>query len=245
VDASGCPKDSDGDGVIDCLDKCADTRRGCTVDASGCAPDADGDGVCDGADKCPGTVKGCAVDSTGCAKDADGDGVCDGADKCPSTAKGCTVDASGCPKDADADGVCDGLDRCPGTPAGRKVDEKGCELAFDERGTLHLEGVNFAFDSDQLTPESKSILDGVAASLKEWSELRVEVGGHTDARGADAYNEKLSQRRADAVRNYLVGKGIPASRLTAKGYGESVPKADNETEAGRSRNRRVELKRLN
>jgi outer membrane protein OmpA-like peptidoglycan-associated protein len=245
VDTNGCPKDSDGDGVIDCRDKCADTARGCTVDESGCAPDADGDGVCDGADRCPNTPKGCTVDEKGCPKDADGDGVCDGVDRCANTPKSCTVDATGCPKDEDGDRVCDGVDRCPGTPAGRKVDERGCELAFDERGKLRLEGVNFAYDSDRLTEESKGILDGVAASLKEWAEVRVEIGGHTDSRGSDGYNQKLSQARAESVRAYLASKGVAADRLTAKGYGESQPESDNDTDAGRARNRRVELKRLN
>jgi outer membrane protein OmpA-like peptidoglycan-associated protein len=244
VDERGCPKDSDGDAIFDCHDKCAGTPKGCQVDASGCPKDEDGDGVCDGADRCPGTPKGCQVDASGCPKDEDGDGVCDGADRCPGTPKGCQVDASGCPKDVDGDGVCDGVDRCPGTPKGRKVDAKGCELAFTERGTLRLEGVHFALDSDRLTPESTTILDGVAASLREWPELRVEVGGHTDSSGSEGHNLDLSQRRANAVRDHLVSKGVAASRLTAKGYGEALPEADNKTEEGRTTNRRVELKKL-
>ena len=245
VDARGCPLDSDGDGVIDCDDKCAGTPAGCQVDTTGCPKDADGDGVCDGVDKCPGTVKGCEVDATGCPKDADGDGVCDGIDKCPGTAKGCTVDASGCPKDADGDGVCDGVDKCPATPAGRKVDEKGCEpLPLPQKEPLVLEGVNFENDSAKLAPESSVTLDAVAASLLAWSEVKVEIAGHTDATGSDAYNLKLSERRASSVLDYLASKGVDASRLAAKGYGESQPVAENKTAEGRARNRRVELKRL-
>jgi outer membrane protein OmpA-like peptidoglycan-associated protein len=244
VDEKGCPSDADADGVIDCQDKCAGTPEGCAVDATGCSRDADADGVCDSLDECAGTAQGCTADASGCPRDSDGDGACDGLDRCSGTAKGCTVDATGCPKDADGDGVCDGTDRCPGTPAGRKVDEKGCELAFDERGTLRLEGVNFTLDSDRLTPESAAVLDRVAASLDQWPDVRVEIGGHTDAHGSEAYNQRLSQQRAEAVRSYLVGKGVAESRMTAKGYGESRPVADNGTDEGRARNRRVELTRL-
>lgn len=246
VDAAGCPLDLDGDGVIDCQDKCPDTARGCPVDSSGCPEDKDGDGVCDGSDKCPDTARGCSVDSSGCPKDTDGDGVCDGVDKCSGTAKGCQVDSQGCPKDADGDGVCDSADRCPGTPAGRKVDEKGCEVLFEKgRANLILEGVNFEFDSAKLTAASSTTLDSVAASLREWSDVRVQVEGHTDSVGADAYNLQLSKARAEAVRDYLVAKGVDRSRLAAIGYGESKPLTDNSTDAGRARNRRVELTRLN
>jgi outer membrane protein OmpA-like peptidoglycan-associated protein len=243
VDPRGCPLDGDGDGVIDCQDKCAETARGCQVDATGCPKDTDGDGVCDGLDKCADTPRGCQVDATGCPKDADGDGVCDGLDKCPGSAAGCPVDALGCPQDADGDGVCDGVDKCPATPPGRKVDAKGCE-PLPEKAPLRLEGVNFEYDSATLAPESSVALDAVASSLLAWSEVRVEIAGHTDSKGSDAYNLGLSQRRAASVRDYLVGKGVEASRLVAKGYGETEPVADNKTDEGRAQNRRVELRRL-
>ena len=245
VDEKGCPLDSDGDGVIDCKDTCASTRKGCKVDGSGCPTDADGDGVCDGLDTCEGTAKGCTVDDKGCPQDSDGDGVCDGLDKCEATAKGCMVDASGCPKDSDGDKVCDGLDKCPGTPAGQAVDTVGCQALFaPEKPTLILEGVTFENDSAQLKPESAATLDSVAASLVASPDVRVEVEGHTDSTGSDAYNLKLSQKRAESVRDYLVSKGVPAARLEAKGYGESQPIAKNDSEQGRARNRRVELKKL-
>ncbi len=238
--------DSDGDGVKDRRDKCPDTPRGAVVDAMGCPLDGDKDGVPDGLDKCPDTPKGAQVDATGCPKDSDGDGVPDGLDKCPDTPKGAQVDAAGCPKDSDGDGVPDGTDKCPDTPKGKKVDEKGCEILFDEvRSTLVLKGVNFEFNSAELTANSRTILDSVAASLREWKEIRVEVAGHTDSIGSDGYNKTLSQRRAESVRKYLVSKGVDGSRLTAKGYGESKPIADNGTDAGRAENRRVELKKLN
>jgi len=245
VDDKGCPLDSDGDGVIDCQDKCAGTVKGCAVDAAGCPKDEDGDRVCDGTDTCAGTATGCTVDATGCPTDEDGDGVCDGIDECAGTVKGCTVDAAGCPKDEDGDRVCDGVDKCPGTLAGRTVDTVGCEVLFvPEKGDLVLEGVTFENDSAQLEPESVATLDSVAASLVAWSEVRVEVEGHTDSTGSDAYNLELSQRRAEAVRDYLVGKGVDAARLAAKGYGETQPITQNDTAEGRARNRRVELKKL-
>jgi outer membrane protein OmpA-like peptidoglycan-associated protein len=114
------------------------------------------------------------------------------------------------------------------------------------RGERHLilEGVNFITDSAELTPESKSTLDRTAASLRAWPEVRVEIGGHTDSVADDAYNLELSQRRAETVRAYLIHEGIHASRLVAKGYGETRPIAPNDTESGRAKNRRVELTRI-
>jgi len=106
---------------------------------------------------------------------------------------------------------------------------------------LTLEGVNFDNDSAKLRPESIAILDNAAATLKEWGEVKVEVAGHTDSVNSDAYNLRLSQRRAEAVRAYLIKQGVAADRLTAKGYGEANPVADNKTADGRYQNRRVEL----
>jgi len=107
-----------------------------------------------------------------------------------------------------------------------------------------LEGINFEHDKAVLLASSMDILDRVAASLVEHPEVKVEVGGHCDADGSDAYNRRLSDRRAKAVRDYLVKKGVPATRMTAKGYGESQPIADNNTAEGKAKNRRVELKRM-
>ena len=180
--------------------------------------------------------------------DSDGDGVADSKDVCPNTPRGALVDARGCPLDSDGDGVYDGIDRCPDTPRGTEVDAKGCPIkkAMFEEGkkTLVLEGVNFEFDSAKLTSDSYDTLDRAAKSLKEWPEIRVEVGGHTDSDGEDEYNRTLSQSRSEAVRDYLVSKGVQASRLEAKGYGESRPVADNGTAEGRAKNRRVELTKL-
>jgi len=101
--------------------------------------------------------------------------------------------------------------------------------------------VNFDNDSASLRPESIAVLDNAAVTLKEWGEIKVEVAGHTDSVDSDAYNLRLSQRRAEAVRDYLIRQGVAAERLTAKGYGEASPVADNKTAEGRFKNRRVEL----
>lgn len=115
--------------------------------------------------------------------------------------------------------------------------------ASDLPNTLVLEGVNFGPNHHGvLQPDSFAKLDHAAATLKnKWGLTKVEVAGHTDSRGMDSFNLKLSQRRAEAVRNYLIAKGISAERLTARGYGEARPVADNATEGGRYKNRRVEL----
>jgi len=126
VDKDGCPLDSDGDGVPDYLDKCPGTPAGTAVDKDGCPLDSDRDGVTDSLDKCPGTPAGVKVDKDGCPLDSDGDGVPDYLDKCPGTPVGVKVDQAGCPLDSDGDGVPDYLDKCPGTPAGVKVDKDGC-----------------------------------------------------------------------------------------------------------------------
>ena len=247
VDEKGCPKDSDGDGVFDGIDRCPDTPKGWPVDASGCPIDSDGDGVPDGKDKCPNTPKGATVDENGCPKDSDGDGVYDGIDRCPNTPKGAVVDANGCPKDSDGDGVPDGLDKCPDTPRGAKVDANGCPIEtkapdlFKDRGTLVLEGVNFETDKWDILPASAAILDRVAASLRDWPEVKVEVEGHTDSTGGHDHNMQLSDKRAHSVMDYLASKGVDASRMTANGYGETKPVADNKTKDGRAKNRRVEL----
>lgn len=141
------------------------------------------------------------------------------------------------PVDSDGDGVPDSADRCPGTPRGIAVDEKGCP-----REPVILRGVEFATNSATLTEGSRPILEGVAEDLRIHPLVRVELQGHTDSRGADAYNLELSQRRAESVRDYLIAQGVDATRLQAKGYGETQPIADNATKAGQAENRRVVMK---
>ncbi len=241
----GGPKDSDGDGVYDRYDRCPDTPRGVVVDEFGCPVDSDLDGVPDGVDRCPGTPRGAIVDQFGCPQDSDGDGVWDGIDQCPDTPRGAVVDEVGCPMDSDGDGVYDGIDRCPGTPEGAVVDEFGCsevQLGLDA-GRLVLFNVYFNFDQEIARPESKLVLDEVGATLLARPELVIEIQGHTDAIGSDAYNMQLSQRRADSVLRYLLTNfpELDPSRFTAKGYGKSQPLAANTFPEGRQENRRVEF----
>ncbi|TCJ20419.1 OmpA family protein [Parasulfuritortus cantonensis] len=236
--APAAPVDSDKDGVTDDKDQCPNTPAGRKVDAKGCELDSDGDGVVDGLDKCPDTPAGRKVDTRGCELDSDGDGVVDGLDQCPNTPAGRKVDAKGCELDSDGDGVVDGLDQCPNTPAGDKVDNKGCTLL----NTIVLKGVNFDNDSAKLRTDAFPILDDAVTTMKRYPTMKVEVAGHTDSNSSDAYNLKLSDRRAKAVMDYFVSHGVDAANLTSKGYGESEPIADNKTAAGRAENRRVELR---
>lgn len=232
--------DTDGDGVVDGDDRCPGTPPGTPVDSRGCELDNDGDGVPNSKDECPDTRAGARVDARGCEVDSDGDGVADGQDRCPNTPRGTQVDQYGCKVigDADGDGVLDDRDRCPNTARGARVDVNGCE--FKEE--IRLPGVTFELDSAKLTPQSLSVLNDAAETLKRNPDVTVEAQGHTDSQGADAYNLRLSQRRAEAVRDYLIARGASPDNITARGYGESEPIADNRTAAGRAQNRRVTLK---
>jgi len=254
VDAVGCALDSDNDGVFDGLDQCPNTPVGAIVDARGCPLDADGDGVPDGIDKCPGTPKGATVDATGCPHDEDADNVPDGIDQCPGTQKGCLVNANGCPTDSDGDGVCDGLDQCPDSSPNAKVDQNGCPIVVSDKetqlletGMIRLQNINFDTGRSTILPESEPVLDEVGNILARWPELKIEIGGHTDSRGSAAKNAQLSKARAAAVMDYLTSKfpELDPSQFSAVGYGASRPIANNTTELGRSKNRRVEFKVLN
>ena len=228
------PMDSDGDGVVDAKDKCPTTPAGRKVNADGCELDGDNDGVVDALDKCPTTPAGRKVNAQGCELDGDGDGVVDALDKCPTTPAGRKVNAEGCEldTDSDGDGIVDRADKCP-TVFAKTAD--GCPPP------LVLEGVNFDNNEAVLRLDAYPILDEAVKGLKVWGDVTVEVAGHTDSVGSDDHNMDLSQRRAEAVRAYLIGKGIAADRLVAKGYGETQPVADNATAEGRFKNRRVEL----
>ncbi len=241
VNDKGCELDSDGDGVVDSKDKCPETATGVKVDEQGCEVDSDGDGVVDSKDKCPNTPVGAKIDDKGCELDTDGDGIADSKDQCPDTAPGQQVGDTGCPliADADKDGIADDRDLCPETVAGSTVDVTGCDLSKP----IPLPGVKFVFGSADLTKESIGILNHVAEILARYPDLKLEVAGHTDSVGKAAYNKYLSQKRAESVRDYLIGKGIPAENLTAVGYGETHPIASNRTLKGQRLNRRVELRR--
>jgi OOP family OmpA-OmpF porin len=139
--------------------------------------------------------------------------------------------------DLDGDGVPNERDKCPNTRPGAVVDLDGCEV----EAVIELEGVYFDFDKATIKPEGKVVLNEAAALLQKHERVVVEVAGHTDSVGSDAYNQGLSERRANAVKQYLTEQGVTATRLTARGYGESQPVASNDTSEGRAENRRVEL----
>lgn len=143
--------------------------------------------------------------------------------------------------DSDGDGVIDEKDKCPQTPKGDRVDGEGCTLAK----IIDLKGVTFDFNQARLSENAQVILEDVVAILAKYPDMRVEIAGHTDSKGSDEYNQKLSERRAAAVRDHFISKGRPAEQMTSKGYGESEPRDTNDTEEGRERNRRVELRILN
>ncbi len=193
--------------------------------------DADGDGVLDNVDNCP-NVPG--DDPFGCpmpAKDSDNDGVADASDQCPNTPN-MKVNALGCPFDTDGDGVADNKDRCPNTPQGAEVNLSGCWV---------LANVRFDTDKSQVKAKHYGVLERAYRVLAQNPGLKIEVQGHTDSVGTADYNQALSQRRAISVKQYLLEKGIAASRLSAGGYGLTQPIDSNATGDGRSRNRRVQL----
>lgn len=233
---NGCP-DTDSDGIADKTDRCPDVA-GLTA-LKGC-PDADKDGVADIDDKCAYTKAGYKVDAFGCSLDSDKDGFVDEEDACPDKAG--LAAFKGCP-DTDGDGVSDKEDRCPGVKG--TIANKGCpEMTKEEvkKITNIASKIFFETNSDKLKVASLSQLDELAVILKKYEAANLMIEGHADSQGADEYNLNLSQKRTESVKTYLMGKGIMESRLTAVGFGESKPIADNNTVLGRAKNRRVELK---
>ncbi|WP_044871719.1 OmpA family protein [Pseudomonas sp. LFM046] len=159
--------------------------------------------------------------------------------------------------DADGDGVFDRRDTCPDTPAGKPVNVNGCpERTYPQAPAAEapaapqdevivlsdMGNVLFAFDSAELTSDAKDQLAGVANRLTSANLVSVKVIGHTDSKGSDAYNQRLSERRAKSVADFLASQGVPPDKLSTEGMGESQPVADNGTDAGRSQNRRVEIR---
>ena len=228
---NGCP-DTDGDGIADNMDKCPKVAG--MAKYNGCPPpDADGDGFADDVDNCPnvkGTVNGCP--------DTDGDGIIDKNDDCPKVAG--TV--KGCP-DKDKDGIADKNDSCPevaGIPA-----NKGCppvKKEVKEKIMSIAKAIYFKTGSDRLRASSKRKLNELVKIMNEYPKMKMIIEGHTDNVGDDQKNMVLSEKRANAVKKYLMSKGISEDRLIASGYGETMPVADNSTPQGRKQNRRVELK---
>jgi outer membrane protein OmpA-like peptidoglycan-associated protein len=206
--------------------------------------DRDGDGVLDKYDSCPGE-RGDGDDGCPTNKDSDGDGWNDREDKCP---KEYGDGSRGCPvPDQDNDGIYDSKDECETEPETRNgfKDGDGCPDEAPEE-VKKLTGVikGITFDSGQATirKSSRPHLIGVASTLKEYPDIRLEIVGHTDDQGDREANVELSQARAQAVADFLVAQGIDAGRLSARGVGPDEPIADNKTKAGRAQNRRIEFK---
>ncbi len=257
VELAGCP-DKDNDGIADKDDACPDVAG--KPEFKGC-PDTDGDGIPDKDDRCP-TLAG-KKDLKGCP-DKDGDGIADMDDACPDVAG--KAEFKGCP-DTDGDGIIDKDDRCP-TVAGKK-ELKGCpdkdgdgiadidDKCPDVAGTVANGGcpevkkfelyrvVYFNSNKTVVITKYTKDLDEVAKILTDNADVTVSVDGYADSQGPDAYNMKLSEKRADYVIGYLVKKGIAKTRLVKAFYGEAKPAADNKTAEGRAQNRRVEIKAIN
>jgi len=261
VDSVGCPADTDKDGILDADDKCPDVAgpaqfKGCPdadgdgiqdkLDAcpnqagdakfNGC-PDTDGDGVSDKDDACP-TTAGLAA--FGGCPDTDGDGVEDRKDKCPNLAG--AIAGEGCP-DTDGDGVFNNIDKCPDVAGA--VANKGCPEIKKEviqKIALAAKGINFETGKAVITAGSFKSLDDLVTLLNSYPGASVEIQGHTDNNGTPESNKTLSQDRANSVKRYLSAGGVSEARMTAIGYGQELPLADNKTEAGKTKNRRVDFK---
>ncbi|ULC59625.1 OmpA family protein [Flaviramulus sp. BrNp1-15] len=231
---NGCP-DTDGDGIEDSKDDCPNEAG--LAEMNGC-PDTDGDGIADKEDNCP-TVAGLKA-LAGCP-DADGDGVTDADDACPNEAG--PASNKGCPwADKDGDGVLDKDDKCPDVKG--TVANNGCpEVTAEVQKTLNEYAKTILFDTGKSTikAQSASVLADIIAILKEYPTAKFTVEGHTDSVGSETLNQRLSDSRANSVKEYLVENGIDAFRLSALGYGESKPIDTNKTRAGRANNRRVEI----
>ena len=249
------PGDRDGDGIVDPEDACPDQPGPKTDDpaTNGCPPpDRDGDKIIDPKDACPDDPGPATSDpkTNGCPPpgDRDGDGIVDPEDACPDEPGIRTEDpkTNGCPDtDRDRDTILNDVDACPDAagPADEDPKKNGCPAARVERGQIMiLEQVQFAYNSDRILKASDPILEAVKAILVATPDIKkVEVQGHTDSKGGDAFNKNLSLRRAKAVAKWLVDHGIDKARFDAKGFGEERPIADNATEEGRAANRRVEF----
>lgn len=222
------------------------------------AQDYDGDGVFDRVDRCPDTPKGCVVDQYGCSIDGDHDGVCDGLDRCPNTAPGDKVDEHGCSASqraalgeagrastrSDESAKAETPAPTPPPPPSAPVSETERQLV--EGGRVRLENVYFETNSAKLLPESETSLNEAGGVLEKFVDLKIEVQGHTDMRGAARYNMKLSQARAESVRQYLLDHfRLKPENLVAKGYGETQPETKERNDEERMRDRRVVLRVLN
>ncbi|MBM4371608.1 MAG: OmpA family protein [Deltaproteobacteria bacterium] len=253
----GCEGDQDHDGVLNSKDGCPTEPEDCDgdQDQDGCPEfDKDGDGISDEADRCPLVPedKDGFEDTDGCPEtDNDLDGIPDEQDKCRNQPEDFDQfeDQDGCPEnDNDGDGILDGADKCPNEPEDKDgdQDEDGCpdlykNIVIKDKKIELRQKIFFAFNKATILPQSFGLLDEVATALADRAEIRVRIEGHTDDKGSDKYNRKLSDDRAKSVRMYLIKKGVDPSRMVAIGFGEEKPIAGNDTDEGRELNRRVEF----
>ena len=233
----GCP-DTDGDGLHDRIDACPESSG--PLENQGC-PDKDGDGLFDFIDDCP-DIAG-PKENQGCPwPDSDGDGILDKKDECE-TIKG-PKENKGCPyKDTDGDGLLDKDDDCPVTPGPKE--NKGCpviEKQIEEILKTAFENLEFETAEDIIIDISKPALDELAQVLVKKSTWKLDITGHTDNVGDDNANMVLSKKRAEALKKYLISKGINGERMNVFYFGETKPISDNATPEGRRKNRRVEMK---
>ena len=195
--------------------------------------DDDKDGVINANDKCLQTIKGAKVDANGCELDDDKDGVVNSQDKCSNTLAGIKVDANGCNADIDNDGILNASDICPNTLPGEAVNSDGCPKSV-------ALNVNFENNSDKIKAESAVQINKYADFLKKYTNYSAKIVGYTDSRGSASYNQKLSEKRAQAVVAALQSDGVNAKQLSSFGAGENNPIATNKTAEGRAQNRRIE-----
>jgi len=254
----GSYRDTDADGLRDRLDKCPTSKEDLDgwQDADGCLDaDNDADGLDDGVDKCPtvAETKNGFEDDDGCADDpdTDGDGFVDSQDKCPREAesKNGWQDEDGCADtvpDTDGDGIADPSDKCvkDKETLNNYQDEDGCPDTIPERllkytGTMR--GIAFESNKATILASSEKFLMTVVAILTEFKDTKVQISGHTDDRGSPEANQQLSLDRAEAVKAFLVAKGVAPERISTFGHGQSKPVADNATEKGRAANRRIDF----
>jgi OmpA-OmpF porin, OOP family len=245
--------DRDGDGIADTFDSCPDQRENYNgvEDLDGCPddPDTDGDGIPDSRDQCilqPEDKDG-YLDDDGCPDlDNDADGIPDDKDKCPNEPEDWDgfQDSDGCPdEDNDNDTVKDVDDQCPNTPGQPNAARPGCPslVVVTAREIRITQQIQYDFNKATIKPVSFPILDAVYDVLAANPKITIEVQGHTDNVGNAAYNQKLSQQRADSVKAYLTKKGLPDARLVSKGYGMTQPLVPNNTDANKALNRRVQF----
>lgn len=246
VDPRGCPKDSDADGIPDGLDRCSDTPHGATVDALGCPGDEDGDGVLDGLDKCPRTPAGAAVNASGCAaSQAPGRPAPSGAQPPPAQPNAAQAPAApkpGAPRPSAGQPPPKTQPDTLGRPLQRSNVTVPRATAPGSIAQGVIPGVAFVPGTARLQTAAYVALDSVADLLRAAPDTRVEIGAHTDNSGSSADDARITSLQAEAVRDYLVVKGVNYQQIVARGYGASVPLTPDTTPRGRVANRRVEIR---